>query len=98
QALGQANEDRIGAALKRRRFGIVENREIDVARIIELICAELAERKDGEAAARLWLGHGGELQASRASGVPQQKAQGGLEKSIGGARERERRLNDVGDA
>ena len=86
EALGQAHEQAggIGDAGDGRRFRIVENRKIDIARIIELESAKLAERENGQAATGLGLAERGELQIAGAMRLPQQKAQGGLDEGVGG--------------
>ncbi len=86
EAPGQAHEQAggIGDAGDGGQFRIIENRKINIARIIKLESAELAERENGQAAAGLGLAHRGELQIAGAMRLPQQEAQGGLDEGVGG--------------
>ena len=100
QPLRQPHEQRprLDARGKRRRFRVVEDDEIDVAGIVELERAHLAERQHDVAAVDFRGGRIGRGKLAGARGFLEQEAHGGADGGVGEIGERARTAHDRPDA
>jgi hypothetical protein len=100
EAAGEADEELGDGALvgDLRDRRVVEDDQVDIARIVELAGAELAHAEEDPAAALVRLRRVGDGDRAFARGLGENEAHRGADRGVGEAGERGRHRVDVGEA